>query len=217
MHPKTALFLSLVFLLLLSLQTKGQSIVQVSGVVFSKELEPQRVPNALVTVVGRKRNTLSAADGFFSLALQPGDTLRITRLGFKPERLWISDTLKGSSYLVQVALDWDTTQLDEVTLYPWPRPENLQRELLAMDVKTTEQDLALRNLALQQLKDQAAAMGADADEFAGIIMRAQAAEAADYGRYYGANGASAVLGRLSNPFAWAQLFESIKRGDFKRK
>ncbi|MDP4602745.1 MAG: carboxypeptidase-like regulatory domain-containing protein [Schleiferiaceae bacterium] len=217
MHPKTALFLSLVFLLLPSLQTKGQSIVQVSGVVFSKELEPQRVPNALVTVVGRKRNTLSAADGFFSLALQPGDTLRITRLGFKPERLWISDTLKGSSYLVQVALDWDTTQLDEVTLYPWPRPENLQRELLAMDVKTTEQDLALRNLALQQLKDQAAAMGADADEFAGIIMRAQAAQAADYGRYYGANGASAVLGRLSNPFAWAQLFESIKRGDFKRK
>ncbi|MEY4864584.1 MAG: hypothetical protein RLZZ114_13 [Bacteroidota bacterium] len=199
------------------MQTKGQSIVQVSGVVFSKELEPQRVPNALVTVVGRKRNTLSAADGFFSLALQPGDTLRITRLGFKPERLWISDTLKGSSYLVQVALDWDTTQLDEVTLYPWPRPENLQRELLAMDVKTTEQDLALRNLALQQLKDQAAAMGADADEFAGIIMRAQAAQAADYGRYYGANGASAVLGRLSNPFAWAQLFESIKRGDFKRK
>jgi hypothetical protein len=216
-HPKTALFLSLVFLLLPSLQTKGQSIVQVSGVVFSKELEPQRVPNALVTVVGRKRNTLSAADGFFSLALQPGDTLRITRLGFKPERLCISDTLKGSSYLVQVALDWDTTQLDEVTLYPWPRPENLQRELLAMDVKTTEQDLALRNLALQQLKDQAAAMGADADEFAGIIMRAQAAQAADYGRYYGANGASAVLGRLSNPFAWAQLFESIKRGDFKRK
>ena len=199
------------------MQTKGQSIVQVSGVVFSKELEPQRVPNALVTVVGRKRNTLSAADGFFSLALQPGDTLRITRLGFKPERLWISDTLKGSSYLVQVALDWDTTQLDEVTLYPWPRPENLQRELLAMDVKTTEQDLALRNLALQQLKDQAAAMGADADEFAGIIMRAQAAQAADYGRYYGANGASAVVGRLSNPFAWAQLFESIKRGDFKRK
>ena len=217
MHPKTALFLSLVFLLLPSLQTKGQSVVQVSGVVFSKELEPQRVPNALVTVVGRKRNTLSAADGFFSLALQPGDTLRITRLGFKPERLWISDTLKGSSYLVQVALDWDTTQLDEVTLYPWPRPENLQRELLAMDVKTTEQDLALRNLALQQLKDQAAAMGADSDEFAGIIMRAQAAQAADYGRYYGANGASAVLGRLSNPFAWAQLFESIKRGDFKRK
>ena len=191
--------------------------MQVSGVVFSKEMEPQRVPNALVTVVGRKRNTLSAADGFFSLALQPGDTLRITRLGFKPERLWISDTLKGSSYLVQVALDWDTTQLDEVTLYPWPRPENLQRELLAMYVKTTEQDLALRNLALQQLKDQAAAMGADADEFAGIIMRAQAAQAADYGRYYGANGASAVLGRLSNPFAWAQLFESIKRGDFKRK
>ena len=217
MQPKTVLFLAFAFLLLPSLQMKGQSVVQVSGVVFSKEMEPQRVPNALVTVVGKKRSTLSAGDGFFSLALEPGDTLRITRLGFKPERLWISDTLKGSSYLVQVAMNWDTTHLDEVTLYPWPRPENLQRELLAMDVKTTEQDLALRNLTLQQLKDQAAAMGADADEFAGIIMRAQAAQAADYGRYYGANGASAVLGRLSNPFAWAQLFESIKRGDFKRK
>jgi hypothetical protein len=195
----------------------GQSVVQISGVVFTREAEPQRVPNAVVAVVGNKRSVLSAADGFFSLARQPGDTLRIQRLGFKPERLWISDTLKGTSYLVQVALDWDTTHLDEVTLYPWPRPENLQRELLAMDVKTTEQDLALRNLAIQQLKEKAAAMGADSEEIAGIISKAQAAQAADYGRYYGANGASAVLGRLSNPFAWAQLFESIKRGDFKRK
>ena len=78
-------------------------------------------------------------------------------------------------------------------------------------------DVTLRNLAIQQLKEKAAAMGADSEEIAGIIMKAQAAQAADYGRYYGANGASAVLGRLSNPFAWAQLFESIKRGDFKRK
>lgn len=217
MHPKTSVILAFAFLFLPFLQTKGQSVVQISGVVFTQEVEPQRVPNALISVVGKKRNTMSASDGFFSLALQPGDTLRITRLGFKPERLWISDTLRGTSYLVQVALKWDTTHLDEVTLYPWPRPENLQRELLAMDVKTTEQDLALRNLALQQLKEQAAAMGADSDEIAGVIMKAQAAQAADYGRYYGANGASAVLGRLSNPFAWAQLFESIKRGDFKRK
>lgn len=217
MHPKTSVILAVAFLFLPILQMKGQSVVQISGVVFTQEVEPQRVPNALISVVGKKRTTLSASDGFFSLALQPGDTLRITRLGFKPERLWISDTLRGTSYLVQVALKWDTTHLDEVTLYPWPRPENLQRELLAMDVKTTEQDLALRNLALQQLKEQAAAMGADSEEIAGVIMKAQAAQAADYGRYYGANGASAVLGRLSNPFAWAQLFESIKRGDFKRK
>ena len=31
------------------------------------------------------------------------------------------------------------------------------------------------------------------------------------GRFYGADGGMAMLGALSNPFAWAQFFESLKK------
>ena len=39
---------------------------------------------------------------------------------------------------------------------------------------------------------------------------------AEHGRLDGAfnNAGSAILGRLSNPFAWAQFFKAIKQGDF---
>ena len=75
----------------------------------------------------------------------------------------------------------------------------------------------LHEREVAELRRQLAAAKAAQQAAEEALAASQAAQAADYGRYYGANGASAVLGRLSNPFAWAQLFESIKRGDFKRK
>lgn len=208
---KKWLFCLALFPALLSAQ-----VVQFSGVVLSREASPQNIPNAYIQSLKNRQATLSAADGFFSLAALPGDSLRITRIGFEPETLYLSDTLRGKSYLVTVFMNWDTISLNEVTLYPWPSPEDLNRELLAMKVETTERDIALRNLAIQALKEKAAAMGADAGEITDYVMKSQAAYIANANRYYGENGASAILGRLTDPLAWVQLFEAFKRGDFKR-
>lgn len=207
------------FILLFSLVgfiLHGQTAIQVSGVVLAKDSARQTIPHAKIQVKGRPIILESGDDGFFSIAAIPGDTVVIKRYGFNSEHLWVPDTLKGDSYLAIVQMTWNSYELDEVVLYPWPRPEDLNRELLAMEIKTTELDIALRNLAIQSLKEQAKAMGMDAGEMQRYILSAQSQSVHNANRYYGSNGGSAILGRLSDPFAWSQFFNALKRGDYSR-
>jgi hypothetical protein len=108
-------------------------------------------------------------------------------------------------------LEWDTEVLDPVIVYPWPSKENFKEEFLAMKIETTEMDIAQRNLALDELRARAAAMGYDAAEMQDYLITMQNQQLYNEGRYYGGNGASAILGALSNPFAWTELFQSLKR------
>ena len=59
--------------------------------------------------------------------------------------------------------------------------------------------------------------GMDAGEMQQYIVKSQAQSLHDANRYYGegANAGTAILGRLTNPFAWSQFFNALKRGDFK--
>ena len=189
----------------------AQSVVQVSGVILTRDTSLQTIPNARLWIQGRSTTTTSGDDGFFSITAVPGDTLRFRRFGFEDERLWVPDTLHGRSYLASVFMRWNTVELDEVTLYPWPRPEDLNRELLRMRIETTERDVALQNLAIQALKEKAALIGMSSNEMQRYIIQAQEQQLYNSGRYYGSDGASAILGRLSNPFAWAQFFQSLKK------
>ncbi len=189
----------------------AQSVVQVSGVILTRDTSLQTIPNARLWIQGRSTTTTSGDDGFFSITAVPGDTLRFRRFGFEDERLWVPDTLHGRSYLASVFMRWNTVELDEVTLYPWPRPEDLNRELLRMRIETTERDVALQNLAIQALKEKAALMGMSSNEMQRYIIQAQEQQLYNSGRYCGSDGASAILGRLSNPFAWAQFFQSLKK------
>jgi hypothetical protein len=207
---------TLFFCLVLGLSAQAQQAVQVSGVVLAQDSARQTIPNAKIQVKGRPLVLESGDDGFFSIAAIPGDSVIFKRFGFQAEKLWVPDTLTGDSYLAVIQMVWNTLELDEVTLYPWPRPEDLTRELLAMEVKTTERDIALRNLAIQSLKEQAKAMGMDAGEMQRYILSAQAQSVHNANRYYGTNGGTAILGRLSDPFAWSQFFNALKRGDFSR-
>lgn len=196
---------------LLTLAVKAQNVVQVSGIILTSDTSLQTIPNARLWISGRSTTTTSGDDGFFSITAVPGDSIRIRRLGFEDERLWVSDSLHGTSYLATVFMRWNSVELDEVTLYPWPRPEDLNRELLRMKIETTERDVALQNLAIQALKEKASQMGMSSNEMQRYIIQAQEQQLYNAGRFYGSNGATAILGRLSNPFAWAQFFESLKK------
>ena len=51
----------------------------------------------------------------------------------------------------------------------------------------------------------------DAAEMQDYLITMQNQQLYNQGRYYGGSGASAILGALSNPFAWTELFQSLKR------
>ena len=114
------------FILILSTYLCGaqNQAVQISGVALTADSAKIPIPNAKFQVKGRKFTTESGADGFFSLTAIPGDSIFITRFGFERSKLHIPDTLSGDSYIALVPMELSTTELDEVTLYPWPRPEN---------------------------------------------------------------------------------------------
>ena len=196
---------------------KDVAVIEISGVIVSNDSLTQLIPNAYI--YNKKRATLSTSnyEGFFSIVAVPGDTVVFSHIGFDNEKLWVPDTLKKNTYLTMVTLKWETTVLDPVIVYPWPTPENFKKEFLAMKIPTTEYDIAARNLAIQELKDQAMAMGYDATEMQDYVINMQNQQLYNSGRYYGADGGSAILGAITNPFAWAQFFDALKRGDFKSK
>lgn len=190
--------------------------VQLSGMVLTADSVPQAIPFAHASVLSRGKGTNTDAEGFFSFAALPGDTVRFSAVGFRKEELYVPDTLELKEYLVKIVMKRDTTLLQEVTLYPWPTPDQFNEAFLRKRIPTTDEDIARRNLAIQALKDRAYAMGYSPEEIQDYVIQSQATDIANYGRYQGfGSGGSAILGSLSNPFAWAQLFESIKNGDFK--
>src|SRR5690606_37355153 len=125
---------------------------QISGLVMTNDSIPQFVPYANILVKKRGLGTSSTTEGFFSFAVIPGDTIQFSSIGFRKEILVVPDSLTEKEYLARVILRRDTTMLQEVTLYPWPTPDRLKDELLATRVPTTEEDIAMRNLAIQELK-----------------------------------------------------------------
>ncbi len=194
---------------------KAKKPVQLSGMVITTDSVPQMVPYAAIFIKKRKQGTTAGPEGFFSIPALPGDSIRFSSIGFMPETLVVPADLEEDSYLVRVRLEPDTTMLREVVLYPWPSPDRLKDYLLSLQVTTTEDDLARRNLALEELKMRAAAMGYDAAEIQDFVIRAQEQRIYNSGRYYGADGGAAILGALTNPFAWTQFFEALKSGAFR--
>lgn len=197
-------------------QKKGE-VVEISGVVVSNDSLKQMLPNAYIILPKRKQVTTTNGEGFFSFVAVAGDTAIFSHVGFKSLKFWVPDTLESDTYLTMVVLSWDTEVLDPVIVYPWPRPENFKEEFLAMKIPTTEYDIAQRNLAIQALKERAAAMGYDAAEMQDYVIGLQNQSIYNTGRYYGQDGGAAILGTITNPFAWAQFFDALKRGDFKSK
>lgn len=213
------IFLILLFLPALSLfgqdDEESDTIIQVSGAIVTNDSLRQFIPNVSVYVKGHNQfGVESGTDGFFSIAAEPNDTIVFNHLGFDIEKLWVPDTLTGDEYLAIVTMTWKPIQIGVIDIYPWPSPEDLIPSLMAMRIPTTELDIAQRNLAIQTLKERAEEMGYDAQEIGDYVIRSQNYNLYNEGRFYGDNGGAALLGRLSDPFAWSEFFKALKRGDF---
>lgn len=192
--------------------------VQISGIVITADSIPHFIPFAHAVVKGRRQGTTTDKEGFFSFVALPGDTIRFTSLGFKVENLILPDSIRHRQYLAKVVMRRDTTLLEEVTLYPWPTPERFKDEFLATRIPTTDEDIAMRNLAVQELRDRASEMGYSAAEMQDYMIQMQNQNIYDYGRYSGyTSGGTALLGSLTDPFAWARFFQALKNDEFKSK
>ncbi|MFN0031559.1 MAG: carboxypeptidase-like regulatory domain-containing protein [Flavobacteriales bacterium] len=127
--------LFVVFILLLPLIAPAQSphVLQVSGVVVATD---SLIPMPYVTVYRQSdlRGTYSDHHGYFTLPIRSGDTLHFHCIGLESSIYIIpEDTTLRTLSIVQL-METDTLTTMSVTIYPYPKPYELQREILALDL-----------------------------------------------------------------------------------
>jgi hypothetical protein len=108
------------------------------GVVISASSE-ERLPGSQI-FINRSYITSSRPDGTFSFFAFKLDTIIFTQLGYKPESLVVSDTIKAREFLTGVYLKTDTIDIGEVIILP--RMPNLKADM--MNIKK-ESDPKLEN------------------------------------------------------------------------
>ena len=202
-----------IFLLSFSIAVMAQkkqnkSVVQFSGIVITGDsLHP--IPFVHIRIKGTSLGTVSSLDGFFSFAAYKGDTVIFSSIGYKTSYYFIPDTLTATRYSLFQMLQTDTMLLTETVIYPWPDIESLEYAIIQHRVPENDYDRAMKNLALEELKERGQAMPMDGSMNYRHQMQNQIDKAYWNGGY--------MPVQLLNPFAWAKFIQAWKDGKFKKK
>lgn len=119
---------------------KSEKIYQLSGLVLSKGASLP-ISYARLVIKNKNRFGICNEEGFFSIAVTPGDTVLFSRVGHKRNELIVSQYLKSykgdtssSPYLYAIQyMDDDTLTLPTVTIYPYKNSTDLKYAILNMD------------------------------------------------------------------------------------
>lgn len=213
MRKLVGMKIGLVFLVLL-LQTvvfsqvKNDRLLQLSGVVISSD-SLQEMPYAAIYNRSVKRGTIADMYGFFSLVVQPGDTLLFRYVGHKPSSYIVPDTLKDDRYSIIHMMELDSAAYNEVIIYPWPSKEAFAQAFIEMNPYDDALLRAQRQLSGQNLAALASKVSSDASISYGNVMNQQNTRLYTMGQ--------SPVNNLMNPFAWASFLQKWRAGELKRQ
>ncbi len=201
----------LILLLIISdlyAQKKTNLAIQFSGVVVTSDsLKP--IPFTNISIKGTNRGTTADFNGFFSFAALEGDKIVFSAIGYRKAYFVIPDTLSKDRYSFIQALTRDTILLAETVIYAWPSREQFKQAFIALKIPSDDYDIAMRNLALEDLKIMIRAYKMD-----GSMNYRNYIEEQTNKLYY---AGQLPPNNLLNPFAWAQFIKAWQNGDFKKK
>ncbi len=124
------LLLGLLIFLSASSVFAQSELIQLSGIVTDDQtLLP--VPYAQVSVPASRHYTYSSVEGFFSMVVDPLDTIEFSALGYKTRMYVVPDSGFQVITSIAVFLSKDTLMLDAVEIYPWPSREEFRDAFLA--------------------------------------------------------------------------------------
>jgi hypothetical protein len=200
----------LIFFISLKTYSQEDNIIklhQLSGTIYSKNESP--LPFVNILVKHYKRGTISDFDGFFSLVVQPNDTIIFSSVGFCKQFFVIPDTIKTQDFYVEVRLKTDTIMLREVIIFPWNTYEKFKNAFVNLKVPKDDLERAIENFRLieKQLVD------GDFSPDASLSYKNFMQQT--YNQLYYAG--QLPPNNLLNPLAWSKFFEALKNGDLKRK
>lgn len=200
---------------------KEESLIQFSGLILTAD-SMMPIPYATVKVLNSPRGTIANFQGFFTIPVNEDDTIQFSAVGFKKSKFSIPKGLRENKLKIIQTLEFDTITFKETVVYPWPTPEHFKQAFLDLRFGDDDFNRAMKNLEEKNMDAIASNMGMDARENARYAIQQQIARtyyAGGQKPYFILNGGEGtpIPGTLFNPFSWAELIKSIKRGDFKKK
>jgi hypothetical protein len=190
------------------MEDNKNDLVQFSGVVVTADsLKP--IPYTNIRIDGTNLGTMANYEGFFSFVAHRGDRLIFTSIGYRESYFQIPDTLTQNRYSLFQMMQNDTILLTETVIYPWPNVDELEFAIVQHRVPENDYDRAMRNLALEEMKERARGLDFDG----AMNYRYDMGEVVRKSYYAG----QYMPYQFLNPFAWAKFFEAWKEGKFKKK
>jgi hypothetical protein len=188
-------------------QGNNMPVIYVSGMVVTGE-QAEPLPGVHIYIPKAGRGTASNSDGMFTMPVIAGDSLIISCVGYK-KRFYRVPKDKIQNYSVVIELKDESTMLPIVEIFPYPTEELWKEAILAMELPDKERMERLQeNISPEAMERLAMSMPMDARMNAKYTFQDDAVRLG--------NQTFMPTVSLLNPFAWAQFFKSVKRGDFKR-
>lgn len=185
------------------------SVVQLYGVIMTAD-SLKAIPYASISVKNKGRGTITNNDGVFSIAVNKGEQITFSCVGFKNRTILIPANLEGNQYSVIQLMVNDTNFLPATILKPRPTRAQFERDFV--NSKVNEDDLyetARKNTSPSQKRIILSSLPFDGREAVGASLSQQAS------KYYYAGQLPPM--NILNPSAWRSFINSWKRGDYKSK
>ena len=187
-------------------------LVQWTGVVRNELLAP--IPFAHVIVQKDFRGVVSDPQGMFTIITYPRDTLYVSCVGFKTRKIPVPNLMYEDSkhYIKDIIMEEDTIMLSEVVIFPWRTYKEFKDAFMAIDLPEDDLQRAYRNIAIMQEQIFNAMSNRPASPTANFrdVMASRHNRMMTYGHMYPTYS-------ITNPIAWAQFFQALRNGEFKKK
>ncbi len=190
------------------LMARGQKedLVQLHGYVQDQHEQP--VPYVHIFNTNSKRITITDDNGVYTLLAKPKDTIKVSCIGYKTKYYQLQDSVESVLYSKDFILITDTLELSEYTVYPWANFQDFKQAFLNLEVLSSEEENAITNIK-QLMRHINTQYGIQPDP--GISYRIASNQ--HYNRNFKYKYQTPTS-NLLNPFAWAQFFEAVKKGDY---
>ena len=181
--------------------------VQVSGLVVTGDsLMP--IPYSTVYRARDARGTMTDPQGFFSIPVLEGDTLRFSSTGFITREVVITAGGELNRISLVQPMSRDTVMINNAYIYPWPSRDTFRKEFMALGLEEDAYSVGQQAINPFDIYDRLIDVGLDGQALASQDAREIALEYSNLGGIPTTN--------LLNPVAWAQFLKALKNGDLKR-
>lgn len=181
-------------------------VVQVSGLVVTGDsLMP--LPFTTVYRVRDSRGTMTDPQGFFSIPILEGDTLRFSSTGYITREVVVPSGGERNRISLVQPMSRDTVIINNAYIYPWPSRDAFKKEFMALGLDEDTYSVGQQALDPFDIYDRLIDVGLDGQANASEELRQMSFDYSHKGGMPTTN--------LLNPVAWAQFINALKRGDLR--